>query len=189
MADGRGWRDAQSPGAPSQTGHATKATDQAPQCCTCLSEIPVRALAQHHTPAGMCPGPAESHSSADRSGFYLLGTSQSSPASVQLCPSPLPSPQAHPSPAQLSPAQPSPAQLASPSLPGTHQARPPWGPRPGLWDTNRTAESTSQRAGGGSMPWRPVGQHRPRERTETAKERKEYSRVLTTENREISLAQ
>lgn len=26
------------------------------------------------------------------------------------------------------------------------------------------------------MPWRPVGQHRPRERTETAKERKEYSR-------------
>ena len=101
MADGRGWRDAEPLEAPSQTGHATKATDQAPQCCTCLSEIPVRALAQHHTPAGMCPGPAESQSSAIRSGFYLLGTSQSSPASGQLCPPPLPLPQ--PSPAQPSP--------------------------------------------------------------------------------------
>lgn len=65
------------------------------------------------------------------------------------------------------------AQLSSPpSLPGAHQARPPWGPRRGVRDTNQTAESTSQRAEGAGMPWRRVGQHTPRERTKTAKEKK-----------------
>lgn len=68
------------------------------------------------------------------------------------------------------------AQLSSPpSLPGAHQARPPWGPRRGVRDTNQTAESTSQRAEGAGMPWRRVGQNTPRERTKTAKE-KEYRR-------------
>lgn len=98
VANGRGWGADQSPGAPSRTVHATKGPDRPPQCCTCLSEIPARGLAQHHTPAGTCPGPAESHSSADTGGFYLLGTSQPS-----LCP-------ALPTSPALPPAQPSPAQ-------------------------------------------------------------------------------
>lgn len=67
------------------------------------------------------------------------------------------------------------AQLSSPLLPHSQAfTRPghPGDPAEGCGGTNQTAESTSQRAEGAGMPWRRVGQHTPRERTKTAKEKK-----------------